>query len=422
MRRSRTCRWRALRIKTAVYKRGHLRVAMNFQRQPAALILLLAAAAALALLPGASAALNSKTRVVVGESELSFVTEVAQHVDASTAPVFPTRSFSSNADALAPSIFFEQNSSVSIYQQVAVSSVTNQIAAGSWLSTDSMAEAVSLDSGSQVWKQSHEQGTFFEVVSSRLGNIIVAAQFDNYGQNNSATITARDESGKVLWSITNDGIRAGYKSLSMSPSGNTLAAALNIDSSYIQPGFVRLHCIRPETGQVFSSFDTPRGPYTAMTVSEVTENGVVAFIAGLQLYVFDCNNRKLLANVTRAYLAATLSISPDGRQIATGFETFELWTQSAAGSFELTSNVKLVNPSRPDAKLWCLQAAAYSPSQLAATKFNVAIGAFDCYTAQQNYLVAYATDAADGSGATALHRPPWPRYRSMRPSLSPALQ
>jgi hypothetical protein len=394
----------ALRIKRAACKRGASCVAMNFQRQPAALFLLLAAAAALALLPGASAAIGSKTRVVVGESELSFVTEVAQHVAASSSPVFPTRHFS---DALAPSVFFEQNSSISIYQQVAISSAANQIAAGSWLSNDSMAEAVSLDAGSQVWRQSHEEGTFFEVASSRLGNIIVSAQFDNFGQNNSATITARDESGKVLWSLTNDGIRAGYKSLSMSPSGSTLAAALYIDSSYIQPGFVRLHCIRPETGQVFSSFDTPRSPYTAMTVSEVTENGVVAFIAGLQLYVFDCNNRKLLANVTRDYLAATLSISPDGKQIATGFETFELWTQSAAGSFELTSNVKLVNPSRPDAKLWCLQAAAYSPSQVAAPKYTVAIGAFDCYTAQQNYLVAYVTDAADGSGATALQPPPF---------------
>ena len=101
--------------------------------------------------------------------------------------------------------------------------------------------------------------------------------------------------------------------MSMSPSGNTLAAALNIDSSYIQPGFVRLYCIRPENGQVFSTFDTARGPYTAMTVSEVTENGIVAFIAGLQLYVFDCNNKKLLANITRDYEAATLSISPDGR-------------------------------------------------------------------------------------------------------------
>ena len=149
---------------------------------------------------------------------------------------------------------------------------------------------------------------------------------------------------------------------------------------------------------MFSYFDTARSPYTAMTVSEVTDNGIVAFIAGLQLFVFDCNNKKLLANITRDYSAAALSISPDGRQIATGFETFELWTQSAAGAFELTSNVKLVNPSRPDAKLWCLQAAAYSPSQSSAPKFTVAIGAFDCYSAQQNFLAAYVTDAADGSG------------------------
>ena len=113
-----------LRIKTAAFKRGSSCVAMNFQRQPASLFLLLAAAAALALLPGASAALSSKTRVVVGESELSFVTEVAQDVAASSAPVFPTRHVS---DALAPSVFFEQNSSVSIYQQVAVSSVMKSI-------------------------------------------------------------------------------------------------------------------------------------------------------------------------------------------------------------------------------------------------------------------------------------------------------
>ncbi len=118
--------------------------------------------------------------------------------------------------------------------------------------------------------------------------------------------------------------------------------------------------------------------------------------------MFDCNNKKLLANITRDYSAAALSISPDGRQIATGFETFELWTQSAAGAFELTSNVKLVNPSRPDAKLWCLQAAAYSPSQSSAPKFTVVIGAFDCYSAQQNFLAAYVTDASDGSGTAVL--------------------
>jgi hypothetical protein len=386
---------------------------MHFQRQPAAFFLLLAAAAAaLALIPSASAALYSKTHVVVGDSKLSFVTEVSENAAAATGEVSPTTRFSSTSDALAPSVFFEQNSSISIYQQVAASSVTNQIAAGSWLSNDSMAEAVSLDTGNPVWRQSHEEGTFFEVASSRLGNIIVAAQFDNYGQNNSAIITARDESGKVLWSLANDGIRAGYKSMSMSPSGNTLAAALNIDSSYIQPGFVRLYCIRPENGQVFSTFDTARGPYTAMTVSEVTENGIVAFIVGLQLYVFDCNNKKLLANITRDYEAATLSISTDGRQIATGFETFELWTQSSTGSFELTSNVKLVNPSRPDAKLWCLQAAAYSPTH-SFSKSTVAIGAFDCYTAQQNFLVAYVTDAADGSGASALQLPSSSRCRAI---------
>jgi hypothetical protein len=225
---------------------------MYFQRQPAALFLLFAATAALAHLPGAFAALSSKTHVVVGNSELSFVTEVSEQYTEAIDRALPTRHFSSKADAFAPSVFFEQNSSISIYQQVALSSTMNQIAAGSWLSNDSVAEAVSLDSGRQVWKQSHEEGTFFEVASSKLGKIIVAAQFDNYGQNNSAVITARDEKGDVVWSITNDGIRAGYKSMSMSPSGNTLVAALSIDSSYIQPGFVRLHCIRPENGQVFA--------------------------------------------------------------------------------------------------------------------------------------------------------------------------
>jgi hypothetical protein len=77
----------------------------------------------------------------------------------------------------------------------------------------------------------------------------VAAQFDNYGQNNSAIITARDESGKVLWSLANDGIRAGYKSMSMSPSGNTLAAALNIDSSYIHPALCACIAFVPRTGR-----------------------------------------------------------------------------------------------------------------------------------------------------------------------------
>jgi hypothetical protein len=357
--------------------------------------LLLIAAATLVLLPCATtAAPSSKRYVLVGDSELSFITETSDQDPESIGQTLPTRRSPKNG----PSIYFEQNSTISIYEQVAMSAVMKQIAAGSWLSDDSLAQSVSLESGNQVWKESHEKGTFFEVAASRHGNIIVAGQFDNYGQNNSAVITARDESGKVLWSLTNDGMRAGTKSLSLSPSGNTLAAVLTIDSSYIQPGFVRLHCIRPENGQVFSTFDTDRSTYTAMSISEVTENGIVAFIAGFQLYMFDCNNKKLLANITRNYLSGTLSISPDGRQIATGFETFELWTLSNSGSFELTSNIKLVNPSRTDAKLWCLQAAAYSPSVVSAPKFIVTIGAFDCYTAQQNFMVTYATDITDGSG------------------------
>ncbi len=374
---------------------------MRFQRH-AALSLLLFAAAALALLPSVSAVPSSKKYVVVGHSELSFVTKTSEQDHESIGNVPTTRKVSKNG-ALDPSVYFEQNSTISIYEQVAISAIMNQIAAGSWLSDDSMAQAVSLESGNQVWKQSNEQGTYFEVAASRLGDIIVSGQFDNYGQNNSAVITARDQSGKVLWSLVNDGIRAGTKLLSMSPLGNILAAALMIDSSYIQPGFVRLHCIRPENGQVFSTFDVDRSPYSAMSISEVTESGIVAFITGFQLYVFDCNNKKLLANITRNYVSDALSISPDGKQLATGFETFELWTLSAAGIFEQTADIKLVNPSRTDAKLWCLQAAAFSPSLASAPKFDVAIGAFDCYTAQQNYMVTFATDSADGSGENFLH-------------------
>lgn len=363
-------------------------------------ILLTAVVFTLSLLPGAAAAFSSKF-VEVSDSELSFVTQTSeQGPEVSSSPLPKTR-FSSTGVFL-PSVYFEQNSTVSIYEVVAISAATNQIASGSWLSDDSKAQAVTLNSGDQVWKESHEKGTYFEVASSRLGKIIVSGQFDNYGQNNSAVITARDASGKVLWSLTNDGIKAGYKSMSMSPSGNTLAAVLTVDSSYIQPGFVRLHCIRAENGNVFSTFDTPRGPFSAMSVSEVTESGIVAFISGFQLYVFDCNDRKLLANITRNYLSATLSLSPDGRQIATGFETFELWTMSSQGSFEQTANVKLVNPSRPDAKLWCLQAAAYSPASATAPKMPVVIGAFDCYTAKQNYLVAFETDSSDGTGKRIL--------------------
>jgi hypothetical protein len=358
--------------------------------------LLLAAAGALALLPSAAAALYSKRFVEVGDSELSFVTQTSeQAADDVRSSLLPSLS---RNDALSPSVNFEQNSTISIYEQVAISAMGNQIAAGSWLSDDSMAEAVSLKDGKQIWKQSHQEGTFFEVSASRLGHIIVTGQFDNFGQNNSAVLTARDESGKILWNFITDGIRAGTKSMSMSFSGQTLAAVLTIDSSYIQPGYTRLHCIRAQNGEIFSKFDVPRSPYSAFSISEVTESGVVAFIAGLQLYAFDCNNGKLLANITRNYVAGTLSISPDGKQIATGFETFELWTLSASGSFELTANVKLINPSRPDAKLWCLQAAAYSPSSASASKFSVAIGAFDCYTAQQNFMVVFETNSVNGSG------------------------
>jgi hypothetical protein len=359
--------------------------------------LLLAVAGTLALLPSVSAALCSKRFVNVGDSEISFVTQISQQSTEAVGSALPP-SHSPRNDSLNPSVYFEQNSTISIYEQVAISAMGNQIAAGSWLSDDSMAEAVSLEVGKEVWKQSHEKGTFFEVSASRLGHIIVTGQFDNYGQNNSAVLTARDESGKILWNFITDGIRAGMKSLSMSFSGSILAAVLTIDASYIQPGYTRLHCMRPETGEIFSKFDVPRSPNSAFSISEVTESGVVAFIVGLQLYAFDCNNGKLLANITRNYVAATLSISPDGKQIATGFETFELWTLSSSGTFELTANVKLVNPSRPDAKLWCLQAAAYSPSSASANKFSVAIGAFDCYTAQQNFLAVFETDSMDGTG------------------------
>ena len=379
---------------------------MHFQRR-AALLLLIVAVGAISLLPCASSALMSRRFVDFGDSGFSVVTQTSE-----AAPADITSFFSPKKNALGPSVYFEQNSTISIYEHVAISMSINQIAAGSWLSDDSMAEAVSLQSGSQVWKESHDKGTFFEVAASRVGHIIVSGQFDNYGQNNSATLTARDQSGKVLWSLQNDGIRAGMKSLSMSPSGNTLAALLSLDSSYIQPGFVRLHCIRADNGQVYSKFDTPRGPDGAISLSEVTENGIVAFIAGFQLYVFDCSANKLLANITRNYIDGTLSISSDGRQIATGFETFELWTLSSAGSFEQTANIKLVNPSRTDAKLWCLQAAAYSPVFSTASKSLVAIGAFDCYTAKQNFVQAFMTDSTDGSGNIS---------QSPSPSPSPSL-
>ncbi|UCD75023.1 MAG: hypothetical protein JSV91_14705 [Phycisphaerales bacterium] len=198
-----------------------------------------------------------------------------------------------------------------IYTTAGISIPQSSLITGTWLNPPMEAQLIALEGdGTPTWTM---PGTQFEVAASRDADVFAAIDYDDL---NVTVYKWHAASGTPDWSyVIGHSAPASHRAVAVSADGTIIAVLVTAEDGR---GLGRLYYFGPDSSTPLGIIDA--GPGTFGRNLSITPDGrYVAFIAGLEISIVDCDAGTLRYRFDSDASSDPITISGDGQYLAYGW-------------------------------------------------------------------------------------------------------